>query len=97
MPVTSQKMVGITATGTIGEYAKEAVDATGGAIIRTLPPASEGQYKEFLIKKVDSSVNTVTIAAAGSDTIDGLASIELSSQYEKVKIAGDGEVWHIVG
>jgi hypothetical protein len=53
-PVTSMKTVDISATGDIGAYRTERVDASGGAITRTLPAASASQYKTFTIIKVDS-------------------------------------------
>lgn len=47
------------------------VDASGGNITITLPPASSAYQREYTIKKKDTSLNTVTIDANGSETIDG--------------------------
>ena len=61
-------------------------DATGGTFTLTLPAASSAFSSNagscFRFKKLDSSGNAVTIARAGSDTIDGATSVSLSSQYQ---------------
>ncbi len=68
-------------------------DCTSNAITVNLPAASAGQT--FVIKKIDSSSNTVTIAANGSETIDGSASITLIAEDEAVTLVSDGSNWHI--
>src|SRR6185312_12971588 len=65
-------------------------DATAGNITVTLPAASTEGNRELFVKKVDSSANTVRVAAAGTDTIDGAASVTLSSQYAWIDIISDG-------
>lgn len=69
------------------------VDATSQNIVINLPVS--GSYfgkagRFYQIKKVDSSSNTVTINAAGSDTIDGVSSVVLASQYQTLSINSDG-------
>jgi hypothetical protein len=51
----------------------------------------------FVIKKMDSSANAVTVAAASGQTIDGQPSITLSSQYNFVVVQTDGSNWGIIG
>ena len=63
-------------------YQTVLVDASGGAVIITLPLASSANGRRYDIKKTDSSANTVTIAISGGDTIDGAASVVLSTQYQ---------------
>lgn len=71
-------------------------DATSAAFTMTLPAASSNSGKVFRLKKIDSSVNAVTIARAGSDTIDGATSFLLSTQWEEVELVSDGtSVWLI--
>jgi len=78
------------------------VDASGGAVTLTLPSVASTTPigRIYIIKKVDSSANTVTIAAASGDNIDGNASISLSSQWECYTIICGGgnsvDTWHIV-
>jgi hypothetical protein len=47
-------------------------------------------------KKVDSSAFTVTIDAAGSETIDGATTAVIISQYQSITIISDGVNWHII-
>ena len=51
--------------------------------------------KIVTIKKKDSSANTVTIDADGANTIDGVATKVISTQYDKLTIQWDGTNWHI--
>lgn len=70
------------------------VDATDGAVTITLPAADESSMR-LSIKKIDSSANAVTVAAAGSDTIDGAATKSLASQYDAVEVVSDGSsAWY---
>jgi hypothetical protein len=48
------------------------------------------------IKKIDASVNAVTIDGNASETIDGATTKALSSQYASYEIACDGSAWYIV-
>lgn len=57
---------------TLGTHYFVTVDASGGNRTETLPTCDAGlSGRTYLIKKIDSSANTVTVARAGSDTIDG--------------------------
>lgn len=66
------------------------VDCTSGNVTVTLPLAILKKGRMLEIKKIDSTVNKVIIAASGSDLIDGFATQELLSQYEAVPISSDG-------
>lgn len=57
------------------------IDASAGNVTLTLTAVS-GSVKYLVVKRLDNSTNTVTIAAAGTDTIDGAASITLTMQYQ---------------
>lgn len=77
------------------------VDATTGAITVNLPAANaqaaSGQY--IIITKIDSSVNAVTVTAAGSDKIEGGTTKTLSAQYSKTILISDGGspgIWYDV-
>ncbi|KKK52529.1 hypothetical protein LCGC14_3104000 [marine sediment metagenome] len=67
-------------------------DASGGALTITLPAASGNDGKWYRIKKIDSSVNTVTV----DGTIDDDVSAVLTDQYEAITIAADASKWHIL-
>lgn len=84
----------LTATSSAAHYC----DATSAAIAVTLPAASTSRDKLFIIKKIDSGGNAVTVTRAGSDTIDGATSFALTAQYNWVVIQSDGTAdWRIVG
>jgi hypothetical protein len=72
------------------------VDCTAGNVTLTLPAASLGnRVLEF--KKIDTTVNKVIITAAGSDTIEGDATLELLYVEEAVPIVSDGvSEWEIL-
>jgi hypothetical protein len=69
------------------------VDATGGARVVNLPTAASSRYHVYTIKKVDASVNTVTIDASGAETIDGALTVVLTTQWERVTIQSNGTAW----
>lgn len=71
------------------------VDATAGAVTITLISAAKTP-NSYTVKKVDSSANTVTIAAAGSENIDGASTAVLSSQWDKVTVIPSGGNWYKV-
>ena len=71
-------------------------DTTSGSIIVTLYTAVGNAGKELDIKKIDSSVNTVTIDGDGSETIDDITTQVISTQYVNISIVSDGTEWFIV-
>lgn len=66
------------------------VDATSGSITVTLPLASTMLGKQYMIKKMDASANTVVVVRTGSDTIDGATSVTLTNQYNSLTVISDG-------
>lgn len=71
-------------------------DAVGGAITLTLPAAATYAGRQFRIKKIDATLNAVTVDGNGAETIDGAASVVLSLQHETVTVVCDGTEWWIV-
>jgi hypothetical protein len=71
-------------------------DASSAALTITLPAASNtGMF--LVVKKIDSSSNVITIAPFGTDTIEGLTSKMLESQYHSLTlVAGGNGVWYIL-
>jgi len=69
------------------------VDTTGGNITITLPDADPG--RAVSVKKAVAA-NTVTIATAGSETIDGSATQTINAQYENVVMVALSGNWYIV-
>ena len=73
------------------------VDASNTGFTLTLPVASSHANRIYTIKKIDNSVNKVTIDANSTETIDGEETIELKTQYAYVTIVCDGTEWFIIG
>ncbi len=65
-------------------------NATSAIFTVTLPTALGRDGRQVLITKVDSSGNAVTIAANGSDTIEGSATIALAAQWNKALLISNG-------
>jgi len=68
------------------------INATSGAVTVTLPTAVSNAAS-FIIKKIDSSVNKVTIDAYSTETIDGGTTYVLNDQYNYVEIVSNGTNW----
>ena len=87
----------ITSSYTANNENVIAVDATSGAVTVTLEAASSVIGKMVYVKKVDVSVNAVTIVPTGSDTIDGDTSIDITSQWTCLTfVAAAAGVWYII-
>lgn len=73
------------------------VDASGGDRTITLPAANALTGRWLEVKKVDSSANKVILDAAGADTIEGDATLELLIEGEAVPIVSDGtSAWYVL-
>lgn len=69
-------------------------NATTAGFSVTLPAASA--TASVVVKKVDASVNTVTVVPPGAQTIDGAASHVLSTQFASAHFQSDGTNWFLV-
>lgn len=85
----------LTASGTLDAINDNIVemDATAGALSLALPAASTCKGWPFLVKKVDSSANAVTINPDGTETIDGELTATLGAQWQALLIESDGVGW----
>jgi hypothetical protein len=72
-------------------------DSTGGAFSVTLPDATAGNVTglPLLVKRIDSSGNTVTVVTTAGQTIEGLTTYPLSTQWEWVEVISDSANWYI--
>lgn len=72
------------------------INGTGGALGITITlPAANLLGQIAIIRKVDAGVGTVTYAAAGVDTIEGLASGALVAQFDKTFLQSNGSgTWY---
>ena len=62
----------------------------------TLPAAASNTGRVYVIKKVDSSSTTTIIDGNSSETIDGAATVNLTTQYSFRMIQSDGTNWQII-
>lgn len=66
------------------------VNASSGSVNIILPSAAADAAVILYIQKTDSSVNAVNILAGAGDTIQGLSSASLISEYETIEIVSNG-------
>lgn len=72
------------------------MNAVGGAFTATLPTAASVAGKVYILKKTDSTLNAVTIATTSSQTIDGVTTTSLNTQYETLYLISDGSNWIVL-
>lgn len=71
-------------------------DCTTGNKVIELPQASLNPNAEINVKKIDTTLNTITVNTNGVETIDGQSSITLLSQFDSVTIFSNGVNWFII-
>jgi len=71
------------------------VAASDGTKTITLPDAKPCAGRQYVIKKIDSSANAVTIVPQAGQTIDGQASISIVTQYDYRRVVSDGTNWYL--
>ncbi len=87
----------VSANTTLGiDHHVVLVNASGGARTITLPNATTCAGRQYIIKKVDSSTNAVTITPQTGQTIDGQASISITTQYDYKKVVSNGTNWFLI-
>lgn len=73
------------------------VDATAGAVVLSLPdPTADPDHVDarFTIKRIDGSINAVTVDPVGTPTIDGAASRTILSQWGAMTVWNKGSDWY---
>jgi hypothetical protein len=71
-------------------------NSTSGAITINLPDASKCSGKIYIFKKIDNTANAITVVPYGSQLIDGIANMAISTTYPKRWIISDGANWWII-
>lgn len=71
-------------------------DATAGDMTITFPTASSYQNRRVIVKKTDSTSNTVTLDGNGSETIDSDLTKIISGQYTSITNVSSGSNWSII-
>jgi hypothetical protein len=72
------------------------VDASGSNITITLDLCADVIGIPITIKKIDSSVNTVTVNPANVETIDSVLTYTIRVQYDICTIVSDGVNWNLI-
>jgi hypothetical protein len=73
------------------------INSTLGSIVVALPSALTCTGRIYVLKRIDSSVNSININPFGSETIDGSTLYPLPNQYDAITIQSDGTNWSIIG
>lgn len=68
-------------------------DATTAAFVVTLPTAVGTTGTQYEIKKIDASINPVTVATTSAQTIDGATQVIIFSGGDSIRITSDGANW----
>jgi len=71
------------------------VNTTSGSVTVTLPAAADCKGRVYQFKKTVAA-NTVTLDPAGTETIDGAATLAWTTQYQSYTLCSDGSGWHII-
>lgn len=90
-PYATEQQVRFAASNTVltlSDYVL-IVDCTAGNVVVSLPSATN-MGVTFVIVKKDSTGNTVTVSTFGNDTIEGMPSKILGSQWAKCVLTADG-------
>ena len=94
----AQAWQSVSTNFTIADYDDTVlVDATSGALTIKMPSSPANGGEVFSVKKIDSSVNSVTLNGNGRN-IDTASSYVLSSQGESVTVQWDNSdnIWRII-
>jgi len=89
----SPNVVTVTSDYTASKGDIVLVDASSGAVTVTLPSPDKNTI--VAIKKIDSSANAVTIDA-GTSTIDGSSTVQITGQNDVYLLVGDGSDWRVI-
>jgi len=82
---------------TAGDEILILADGSLGAMQVRLPQASTVPGRVYIIKKIDSSSFAITINPAGVETIDGVLTPTLSTQYQFIQVISNGSTWYTIG
>jgi len=65
-------------------------NGAGGGFTVGLPSAVGIPGQELIVKKIDTTANVITVAAAGGQFIDNAASVAMSTPYTSLTLISDG-------
>lgn len=70
------------------------VDATIASVTAYLPEAANLSGKAITVKKIDGSINTITLSA--NTNIDGFGIFIIANQYDAIEVVSNGTQWWII-
>ena len=79
-----------------GDYTILADASATATLVITLPPVATNAWRVVNVKKIDPSTNIVRIDGNDSETIDGAATRDTTSQWFSWKLHNDGAAWYIL-
>jgi hypothetical protein len=71
-------------------------DTTAAGFTVTLPSVLSAKGQLLVPIKTDATTNTLTVAAAGSETINGASSVAVSTRFGGFPLYCDGSAWYAV-
>jgi microcystin-dependent protein len=88
-----------TSSLTTAQCGQLLIDATAGNIVLTLPASGTATDDAFYnLRRIDSSAFSVTVQPAGTDTVEGGASITLpANSATEIQIPGGSANWRVYG
>lgn len=100
MPLYPSKVLNIvtkTANYT-ATFSDDVILCNTNAFTITLPSAAASLGKVFRILKIGGDGNAITVARAGSDTIEGATSFSIAARYQDLTVVSDGSAtWYRIG
>lgn len=72
------------------------VNAAGGDLTVTLPNTSLLTGRSYVIKKIDTTPNIITINTSDGAVIDGQISVLMDSPFTSLTFVTDGTNWYII-
>lgn len=72
-------------------------DATANVVSLTLPDARLYANKTYGMKKLDAGSNNVTFTTSNGQTIDGIGSLSVTTQYQTEYVVSNGANWLRLG
>jgi hypothetical protein len=71
-------------------------NSAGGAFTLTLPNSTTVSGKQYIIKKISSDANAVTVTGVSSQRLDDMLGYNIYNRYEALSIVSFGTGWDIV-
>ncbi|MGI8406392.1 MAG: beta strand repeat-containing protein [Thermomicrobiales bacterium] len=70
-------------------------DATTAAFQATLPTAVGITGRQYTVKRINGGANNVTVGTTSGQTIDGVTTFVLTTQYQYIRVVSDGTNWFV--